>query len=186
MLPDMKTMRPTSKAALTAFAVLVGVCAWFGYRQCGVKATPPPAPPPALPLAVELPDAGAPISKVIPTTAQITFGTVPPVLATVSWGKKRLGRIEPHRPLVVVRPRDSGPLDVVIKAEGFLPVHTRAHTFSDNKVIVKLTPPEQTNTLLGYRVPIDAGVPAPLEGAPGLTTDVPPDPALAQPLPVAP
>lgn len=85
--------------------------------------------------------------------------TIPPVDASVRWGKTRLGVIAPKRPLVIVRPRDSGPLDVVITAEGFLPVHTRAHTFSDTKVMVKLTPPDQIVTLLGYRVPIDAGVP---------------------------
>jgi hypothetical protein len=81
----------------------------------------------------------------------------PAVNATVTWGKTRLGVIAPKQPLVVVRPRDSGPLDVIVRAPGYLPVHTRAHTFGDNRVMVKLTTPELKNTLLGYRAPIDAG-----------------------------
>jgi len=52
----------------------------------------------------------------------------------VKWGNKNLGMIPVPRPLVVVRPRDSGPLDLVIRAIGFLPVHTRALYFSDSRV----------------------------------------------------
>jgi hypothetical protein len=37
-------------------------------------------------------------------------------------------------------------------------VQTRAYTFADSKVAVKLTPPDQKKTLLGYReAPPDAG-----------------------------
>jgi hypothetical protein len=60
---------------------------------------------------------------------------------------------------VVVRPRDSGPLDVIVRAPGYLPVQTRAHTFADSRVTVKLTTPDQKNTLVGYREPLDAGTP---------------------------
>jgi hypothetical protein len=42
---------------------------------------------------------------------------------------------------------------------GYMPVQTRAHTFSDTRVAVKLTRPDQKNTLLGYRTPLDAGLP---------------------------
>src|SRR5688500_15734287 len=95
-----------------------------------------------------------------PTKATIIFQTVPPAHATVLWGNTRLGRIKPQRPLVVVRPRDSGPLDVMIRAPGFLPVQTRAHTFGDTRLVVKLTRDDQKSTLFGYRVPLDdAGVP---------------------------
>src|SRR5688500_6352224 len=51
--------------------------------------------------------AAAPASD--PTKATIIFQTFPPAHATVLWGNTRLGRIKPQRPLVVVRPRDSGP-----------------------------------------------------------------------------
>jgi hypothetical protein len=44
-----------------------------------------------------------------PTTATIVFATSPPVSAMVFWGRKNLGKITGGKPLVVVRPRDSGP-----------------------------------------------------------------------------
>jgi len=37
-------------------------------------------------------------------------------------------------------------------------VQTRAHTFEDGQIIVKLTTPENQSTLWGYRAPLDAGV----------------------------
>ncbi len=81
--------------------------------------------------------------------------------AMVFWGKKRLGIIAPHAPLVVTRPRDSGPLDVLVKSDGYVTVQTRAYTFADSKVAVKLTKTDEKNTLLGYReeLPPDGGVP---------------------------
>jgi len=91
--------------------------------------------------------------------ARIMFSTIPQVNANVLWGKKSLGRIAPKQPLVILRPRDSGPLDVTITAPGYLPVQTRAHTFADTHVQVKLTTLEDKPTLWGYRVPLDAGVP---------------------------
>ena len=105
----------------------------------------------------------------------VTIQTVPPRKAQVKWGRKSLGTIPVPRPLVVERPRDSGPMDLVIRASGFLPVHTRAYTFSDSRVAVKLTPPAEKNTLFGYRE----------EPAPNPDAGVPPAPATA-PVPGAP
>jgi hypothetical protein len=113
-----------------------------------------------------------------PDTVRISIQTVPPRKAMVKWGRKSLGTIPVPRALVVDRPRDSGPLDLVIRASGFLPVHTRAYTFSDSRVAVKLTPPSEKNTLFGYREEPapnpDAGAPAPVPA---------PDPAPALPYP---
>ena len=80
--------------------------------------------------------------------------------ATVSWGKKKLGVIAQHQPLIIQRPRDSGPLDLIVCSDGCVTVQTRAYTFADNKVAVKLTPLDQKNTLLGYREELspDGGV----------------------------
>src|SRR5690606_16188077 len=64
-------------------------------------------------------DAGPPLSP----NVKLTFSTYPPRQASVSWGAKRLGFIDRGRPLVVERPRDSGPLDVIIRAQGYIPVH---------------------------------------------------------------
>jgi len=108
-------------------------------------------------------EAGVAASKV-----KLVFQTVPVVKARVMWGRKLLGVIAgPRRPLVIERPRDSGPLDVVVRADGYLPVHTRAYTFTDGKVSVKLTPVGEKQTLFGYKqeLPADAGT-APDAGAP--------------------
>jgi hypothetical protein len=112
-------------------------------------------------------DAGAPAAAGAPAPAaaakppssmvRIVFTVLPSSKrATVQWGKKRLGVIGPHAPLIVQRPRDSGPLDVVVRAEGCVPVQTRAYTFEDSKVAVKVTPHDQKNTLLGYREELPA------------------------------
>ena len=95
-----------------------------------------------------------------PQSATVTIQVLvyPSARATVSWGRKRLGIIRPQGSLTVKRPRDSGPLDLMIRAEGYLPVQTRAYTFDDTKLQVRLTPVDQVNTLLGYREPVDAGV----------------------------
>lgn len=95
-----------------------------------------------------------------PESADVSVQIVvyPPARATVSWGRKRLGVIRPRGSLVVKRPRDSGPLDLMIRAHGYLPVQTRAYTFNDGKLEVRLTPVDQIGTLLGYREPMDAGV----------------------------
>jgi hypothetical protein len=109
----------------------------------------------------------------------ITIQTLPPRKAMVKWGRKSLGVIPVPHPLVVERPRDSGPLDLVLRAPGYLPVHTRAYTFTDSRVAVKLTPPEEKNKLFGYRE----------EPAPNPDAGVPPAPSPAtpaSPLPAAP
>jgi hypothetical protein len=111
--------------------------------QAGAGGTPPSVPSP---------------------TVRIVFRTVPARQRSfVTWGSKRLGFIDRGKPLVLVRPRDSGPLDVVVRSEGFIPVHTRANTFDDSVIDVKLTPLEKKETIYGYKQPLapppDAGVP---------------------------
>src|SRR6185312_12602759 len=121
-------------------------------------------PTPPLPVGVAAPP---PVNALPPANVKIVF-TINPSnkKAMVFWGKKRLGIIAPHAPLVVQRPRDSGPLDVVVKSDGYLTVQTRAYTFADSKVAVKLTQVDQKNTLLGYReeLPPDGGAPSNPDG----------------------
>jgi hypothetical protein len=132
----------------------------------------PGAPAPAVDAGVALP---------LSPNVKVVFQTVPPEKAMVFWGKKPLGIINriPKRSLIIERPRDSGPMDVVVRAKGFLPVHTRAYTFTDTKVFVKLTPVEEKKTLFGYREEIpDAGVPdggAPAFVGPPAPPTAPPD-----------
>jgi hypothetical protein len=118
---------------------------------------PPGAAPGALPAAVRSADAGAPLSP----NVKVVFKTFPARRASVMWGGKRLGFVDRGKPLVVERLRDSGPLDVVIRAQGYLPVYTRAYTFDDNTVEVRITPLDKKDTIYGYREPLppDAGAP---------------------------
>jgi hypothetical protein len=122
------------------------------------------------------PTAAAPTAAAKPETVRITLHTVPARKAQVKWGAKLLGVIPAPRPLIIERPRDSGPLDLVIRASGYLPVHTRAYTFNDSRVAVRLTPTHEKSRLFGYReepvAPPDGGTPA----EPGLPTTVAPPP----------
>ena len=103
-------------------------------------------------------DAGAPLSP----NVKLTFRTFPPRRASVSWGAKRLGFTDRGKPLVIERPRDSGPLDVIVRAQDFLPVHARAYTFDDAFVDVRITPVDKKDTVYGYQQPLtDAGAPPP-------------------------
>lgn len=141
-----------STVVVTVAALMGGVAAW--------AQSPAPAPTPA-PAAPQQPGAAAPAPAAAPSpNVRIVFTVLPSTKkATVMWGKKRLGVIEKGKPLIVARPRDSGPLDVIVRAEGCLSVQTRAYTFADSKVAVKVTPLDQKNTLLGYReeMPLDGG-----------------------------
>jgi hypothetical protein len=157
-----------------------------------------------LALAQRVPDAGvvgsgsgsaAPVViRPVSPKVKILFQTVPILKnqkVEVRWGKKRLGFIDgPRKPFILERMRDSGPIDVTIKAEGYLTVNTRAYTFDDNKVFVKMTPETEKHTLLGYRVQlpdagVDGGVPGGDGGVPPGPFDVPPPPfpAPGQPYP---
>jgi hypothetical protein len=152
---------PRITALGCASLALVTSLGWWALDMERSLAKPPlpkplqletPAPPPA---GEEVLDGGVQSS----TTATITIWTVPYTSAVVYWGKKVLGKIAPGRPLVVVRPRDSGPLDLMVRAGGYMPVQTRAHTFNDSRLVVKLTRPDKKNELLGYRIPLDGGLP---------------------------
>jgi hypothetical protein len=166
-MPDWKALianRRVQIGAIASVCVVVALVGWFLHAAASPPGPQPPPPSQPSAAAPEQPAATEPAPPATPpeppkTTARITFTTVPPVHATVSWGKTRLGVITPKLALVIERPRDSGPLDVVVKAAGYLPVQTRAHTFGDSRIVVKLTKPDQTQTLIGYKAPLDAGPP---------------------------
>lgn len=136
------------------------------FAVAAAVAAPDAGAPPRLPIDVAAPN--PPLDKAPSATVRIVVTVLPSTKkAMVFWGKKRLGVIAQHAPLVVQRPRDSGPLDLVVKSDGCLPVQTRAYTFGDSKLAVKLTPVEEKNTLLGYREelpPPDAGAPGEPDG----------------------
>ncbi len=85
-------------------------------------------------------------------TVTLTLSISPPVKAQVMWGSKQLARIAPDNPTVELqRPRNTGPLDLEIRAEGFLPHHTRLYSDRNDKVSVHLVRPAEASSLLGYR-----------------------------------
>jgi hypothetical protein len=66
--------------------------------------------------------------------------------AHVFWGRKDLG----VAPLQIERPRGSGPLDLLIVADGALPLHTRVFTDRDGGLAVRLYAESEAPGLLGY------------------------------------
>ena len=76
--------------------------------------------------------APAPDSR--PATVRILVRSAGPRM-TVSWGRKHLG----VTPLTVRRPRDSGPMDLVLRAGGYFPVHVRAYSYKDDTVVARPT-----------------------------------------------
>lgn len=67
--------------------------------------------------------------------------------AHVVWGRKDFGLA----PLEIERPRDSGPLDLVVVAPGYLPLHARALTDRDDVLTLRLYAAAEAPQLLGYR-----------------------------------
>jgi hypothetical protein len=120
---------------------------WSGAAAAQAPAPPGDASRPALVRAAEAnaADAGAEAPPE-PTTVTVRF-TSNVRGARVFWGKKLLC----ETPCAVTRPRDSGPLDVVVRAGGYLPLHTRGFTFEDYTVSARLTPTGARHTLFGHK-----------------------------------
>ena len=110
----------------------------------------------------------------------LTIRSVGKVKTVVTWGRRTLG----ETPLVLKWPRNSGPVDVVLRAQGHLPVHTRLFTFNDDKVTVKLVDEEGKKTLFGYKREVPAPAAATPAGA-GAADAAKPAAGAAVPAPVA-
>ena len=67
--------------------------------------------------------------------------------AHVVWGRKDFG----IAPLEIERPRNSGPLDLVVVSPGYLPLHARAFTDRDDVLTLRLYSAAEAPQLLGYR-----------------------------------
>jgi hypothetical protein len=112
----------------------------------------------AVSLAVSPPDAGTePVGEARDQdpqsqTVKIKLSVSPAVSASVFWGRKKLGEVKPGKmTLELERPRNSGPLDIDIRAAGFLIHHLRMFTDRDDKLSVRLVRPGDASSLLGYR-----------------------------------
>ena len=113
----------------------------------------------------------APVRPALPATVKINIKSKPK--ATVFWGKKNLG----DTPLVIERPRDSAPLDLVLRAPGYFPVHTRAYTFRNDRLQLDLVKLEDRMTLFGARKELPPAEPPPQDGgADPLPSGTPPGP----------
>jgi hypothetical protein len=89
-----------------------------------------------------------------PTSETVTLilNISPPCKAVVMWGAKQISKVTPDKPVVELqRPRSSGPLDLEIRAEGFLVHHTRLHSDRNDKVNVRLVREADAPSLFGYR-----------------------------------
>src|SRR5438093_776807 len=71
--------------------------------------------------------------KLRPARVKIVIHSVPNK-AKVSWGKKLLGLT----PLTFDRPRDSGPLDLVVRSDGYFPIHARVYTYKSDVLYLKM------------------------------------------------
>lgn len=114
-------------------------------------------------------DSAATMDAAVPSDASpfvnIEIRVRPRVKARVYWGKEQLGTA----PLTLKRPRNSGPMDVVVKAWRHVPLNTRLYTFEDEDVVLKLTPVSQKHTLYGHKV----ALPEPDAGPPDASAPVP-------------
>jgi hypothetical protein len=120
--------------------------------QPAFPAPPPPGEPPA-----DEPDlrAEAPEPNPRSKTVKLKLAVTPAAAGTIMWGRKKLADVKPgHMVVEIERPRDSGPLDVLVRADGFLPHHFRLLTDRDDRLSVRLVRPEEARGLLGYRRPV--------------------------------
>lgn len=86
----------------------------------------------SLPTALAAGDGGAPAAYV-----KLKLDVYPKsAKAIVTWGAKKLG----PPPIELERPRGSGPIDLVIKADGYLDHHTRLFTDRNDRLSVTLRP----------------------------------------------
>jgi hypothetical protein len=82
----------------------------------------------------------------------LKLSVTPAVKAVVLWGAKQMAQLEPGKMAAeITRPRGSGPLDLEIKAEGYLPYHTRLYADRNDKVGVRLYRIEDAPNLFGYQ-----------------------------------
>jgi hypothetical protein len=146
------------------------------------KATAPGGAPTG-PGGAAAPGAEAPPRRKPRPKIKIVVRSNPPK-SLVFWGRKKLG----ETPLTFERPRDSGPVDLLVRNEGYFPVHVRAYTFRNDTVSVKMTKVENRQSLFGAKKePTEAAAsasPATSAGEGGEPSLPPPPPALPAPPPV--
>jgi hypothetical protein len=85
-------------------------------------------------------------------TVTLHLSLSPPVKAVAMWGQKQVAKFSPgNMDAELTRPRGGGPLDLEIRADGYLPHHTRLYADRNDKVSVRLYRVEEAPGLLGYK-----------------------------------
>ena len=135
-----------------------------GSEETAEGETPPSgtaATPLAPPSGAAATPAGQPVAMAPPRPRPVKIKIIVrsnPPKANVFWGKKNLG----PTPVTLERPRDSGPVDLVLRNDGYFPVHTRAYTFRNDAILVRLTKLEERMSLFGAK----REATEPVDGAP--------------------
>ena len=151
-MPRRKTGGGFFSASMIAFAIAAGCGAGTrsptaATRQAQREAprTAPARPEPPLP-----DEAPEPVASGSAAGPQVTVKLLADAnrKAHVFWGRKDLGLA----PLEIRRPRGSGPLDLLVVAPGFLPLHTRVFTDHDDTLSVRLYDEEAAGGLLGHPI----------------------------------
>jgi hypothetical protein len=118
---------------------------------------------PAVPAAVEVVKDGVKADdedlkteerEVNPFSESVTLrlSVSPPVKAVAMWGSKQVAKFSPgNMDAELTRPRGGGPLDLEIRADGYLPYHTRVYADRNDRVNVRLYRVEEAPGLLGYK-----------------------------------
>lgn len=100
-------------------------------------------------------------------TVNLKLTVTPQVKALVTWGAKQVARLAPgSMDTEISRPRGSGPVDLEIKAEGFMPYHTRLYADRNDKINVRLYRVEEAPGLLGYKRSVEKNTPTTEKKAP--------------------
>jgi hypothetical protein len=144
--PASPAAQPSSAAGKRAAAQAAKLAA--AASPAPTTATAPPATKIADDdLKVEEPEAN-PYSDEITLKISVT----PAVKALAMWGAKQIAKLAPgSMDAEIVRPRGSGPVDLEIKADGFMPYHTRLYSDRNDKVNVRLYRAEEAPGLFGYK-----------------------------------
>lgn len=90
-------------------------------------------------------------------TVNLRLAISPPTKGVVMWGQKPMARFSPgSMDVEIIRPRGSGPLDLEVRADGFLVHRTRLFADRNDKTNVRLYRAEDAVGLHGYKPPLEA------------------------------
>ena len=84
-------------------------------------------------------------------TIELSIKVEPRVRARIYNGKEFLG----VAPFTIRWPKDTGALDIVAKADGFITINSRLYTYKNDQVILKLVKESESYKLFGYKKKVE-------------------------------